>query len=234
MEQIKLDVQVRQEIGSRRLKAVRARNFVPGIVYGSQQKPTAIKVEKKTYDHIRRVHQGENVIFLLNVMEGEKKLRDYTAIVREECHDPVTDEILHIDFNRISLKDKIEVKVPVVSRGDPIGVKRDGGTLDHLVWELDIVCLPTQIPHHLEVDVSTLAIGDSVHVKDIVMPEGVVTKHDPNTIVFSVSAPMKEEIPTEPQPMVEPEVIKEKKVDPAAEKKAGEGDDKKEEKKEKK
>ena len=236
MEQVKLDVQVRDAIGSRRIKAIRRNNLVPGIVYGGQQEPTAIQVEKKTYDHIRRVHQGENVIYHLNILEGDKKLRDYTAIVREEHHDPVTDEILHIDFNRISLKEKIEVKVPVVAKGEPIGVKRDGGTLSHFIWELDIVCLPTQIPHHLEVEVTNLAIGESIYVKDIHLPEGVTTKHDVQAIVFSVTASMKEEVATEAQPAPELEVIKEKKPEPGAagEKKAEGGDEKKEEKKEKK
>ncbi|MDP2652974.1 MAG: 50S ribosomal protein L25 [Candidatus Omnitrophota bacterium] len=225
MEEIKLDVLVRSEIGSRRIKGIRRENFVPAVLYGEGQKATAIKVDRKIYERIRRQHHGENIIFHINVLEGEKKLKDYPAIVKEEQLNPVTDEVLHIDFNQISLKKKITVKVALVAKGEPVGVKRDGGSLSHMLWELDIVCLPTQIPHHIEVEVSKLEISDSIHVKDIVLPEGVAAKNDPETIVLTVVPPMKEEAPSAEagaEAKAEPEVIKEKKPE-AGEKKAEEG-----------
>ena len=220
MEQIKLDVQVRgeKEVGRQNIRGLRRDNFFPAIVYGGSKKPTAIKVNRKTYESIMRHHRGEHVIFQLNILEGEKKLRDYSAIVKEEQHDPVTDKILHIDFNRISLTEKIELKVGIIGKGEPIGVKRDSGVLEHVLWELDIVCLPTQIPQHLEVDISSLEIGKHITVKEIKLPEGVTTKHDMESIVFAVSAPMKEEelvAPVEGAP-TEPEVMKEKKKEEKA------------------
>ena len=210
MEQIDLDVLIRQEVGTAKAKAVRRENLVPGIVYGGKQKPTAVKVSRKAYERIRREYHGQNVIFRLNVFEGNKKVRDYAALVKEEQHHPVSDQVIHIDFNRISLTDKITVKVSITAVGEAIGVKRDSGSLEHVLWELDIVCLPTQIPHHLEVDVSKLEIGDSVCVKDIALPEGVTTKHDLQAIVMTVVPPMKEETASE-APAAELEVIKEKK-----------------------
>ncbi|MCA9406557.1 MAG: hypothetical protein KC684_08465, partial [Candidatus Omnitrophica bacterium] len=99
----------------------------------------------------------------------------------------------------------------VVAKGEAVGVKTDGGSLEHTLWELDVICLPTNIPNKLEVDVSHLKIGDVIHVKDILLPEGVKTKHDPEAIVFSVVPPMKEEVETEEAAPTEPEVIKEKK-----------------------
>ena len=218
MEQIKLDVQVRSELGARKVKSVRQLDLVPGIVYGGDQKPTHIKIDRRVFERIRRVHHGE-IVFQLNVMEGEKKLRDYSAIVKEEQHDPVNDRILHIDFKRISLKEKIAVKVALEAEGDPVGVKRDGGTLEHVLWELDIICLPTQIPQGIKVDVSNLKIGDVIHVHDLKLPEGVTTKHDPDSIVFSVTAPMKAEDLEKPAEatITEPEVLREKKKEPVAE-----------------
>ncbi|MCA9407668.1 MAG: 50S ribosomal protein L25 [Candidatus Omnitrophica bacterium] len=212
MKEISLDVQLRQETGSRKIKKYRREGFVPAVVYGGKKKqPTAINVDRRSYEKIMRGHHGENVVFHLNVKEGDNSVRDYSAIVKEEQHEPVLERLMHIDFLRISLKEAIEVDVSVVAKGEPVGVKADGGSLEHNLWELDVICLPTNIPNKLEVDVSHLKIGDTIHVKDVILPEGVKTKHDPEAIVFSVVPPMKEEIETEEESLTEPEVIKEKK-----------------------
>lgn len=164
-----------------------------------------------------RHHHGQSVIFRLSVADGSKKSKDYVAIVKEEQHDPVTDKLLHIDFNSISLTKELEVKVPVQTKGEPIGVKRDGGSLEHILWELQVICLPTKIPEQITIEVGHLEIGDAIHVKDITLPEGVRTKQDPDTILVSVVPPMKEEalVPAE-EGLKEPEVTKEKKAEPEA------------------
>jgi len=214
MEELKLDVQVRGDIGSRKVRRTRRDNFIPAVVYGGKEKSTPVKVERKAFDRIERQHRGENIVFRLNVMEGTKKLKDYSAIIKEIQHDPVSDAALHIDFNRISLTKEIEVKVPIIAKGEAVGVKQDGGSLDHVLWELEVVCLPTKIPQNIEVDISHLKIHDTIQVKGLKLPEGVKTKHDPESIVFSVAPPMKEviveEVAKEAAPS-EPEVIKEKK-----------------------
>lgn len=213
MEEVKIDVQIRSEIGSQKVKTVRREeDMVPGIVYGGGKGPTTIKFDCRTYEKIRRQHHGE-IVFHLNVMEGKKKLRDYSAIVKEEQHDFVSDKVTHVDFKRISLKEEIEVKVPLVAKGEAVGVKKDGGSLDHVLWELDVVCLPTNIPEEIYIDVSALEIGDSIHVKDIQMPQGVVTHHDLEAMVFSVVPSMKEEEPVEVDEDAEPEVIKKEKAE---------------------
>ena len=240
MEEVQLDVQVRKEVGTQKARGVRRENFVPGIVYGAERKKaTPIKVDRKVFEHIRRVKQGSNIIFHLNVFDGDKKLQDCPVIVKEEQHDPVNEQILHVDFNEISLKKKIEVNVPVVTKGDAPGIKA-GGSIEHILWELHIVCLPTQIPQQIEVDVSNLNIGDNIHMKDIVLPEGIVAKHDPEAIVITVAAPMKEEVAPAAAAAAEgegvkaePEVIKEKKPE-AGEKKEGAEKAEKAEKPEKK
>lgn len=213
MEEIQLEVQVREDKGTRKARRVRRSSSVPAVIYGGTKKPQAVKVDRKTYGRIRRAHFGENIILHLNVMDGGKKQEDSTVIVKEEQLDPVSELVQHIDFKRISLKERLEVKVPIIAKGDPIGVKRDGGSLEHVLWELTVVCLPTQIPQKFELDVSALLIGDTIHVRDIQLPEGVTTKQDPDSIVFSVVPPMKEEVaaPAEAAAVTEPEVIKEKK-----------------------
>jgi large subunit ribosomal protein L25 len=214
MEEIKLDVQVRKELGQQKVRRVRAEDGVPAIVYGLQQSPTPVKVDRRSYEKVMRSHQGQSVIFHLNVLEGEKKFKDYSVILKEEQHHPVSDRLLHIDFQRISLKQEITVKVPVVSVGDAAGVK-DGGALDHHLWELEVICLPMDIPDRISVDISKLKIGDVIHVRELALPKGVRTKHEPESIVFSVLAPMKEEVlPVEGAP-TEPELIKKEKKEVA-------------------
>ena len=211
MEEIKLDVELREKKGRRLAKVLRRADFVPAVVYGAKRKPTNIKVNRSEYERIMRAHKGQSVLFHINVMEGEKKLRDYSAIVKEEQHEPVKDTLLHIDFKRVSLKEEIEVQVQIVIKGEAVGVKKDGGSVDQPMWELDVVCLPTNIPESIEVQIDDLEIGDAIHVKDIKLPQDVKTKHDPESIVVSIVPPMKEEEEAEGDEDSEPEVIGEKK-----------------------
>jgi large subunit ribosomal protein L25 len=220
MEEIKLDVQTRTEIGKKRVKVLRRNEEIPAIVYGGDQEPDSVKINRRTFERILRQHKGQSqsLLFHLNVFQGDNKEKDYSVIIKDEQFDPVSDKVIHVDFKRISLKEVIDVDVQIIARGEPIGVKQDGGSLDHLIWNLDITCLPTNIPEKIEVDVSNLQIGDAIHVKDLVMPEGVTTKHDEEDIVFTVSPPQ-EEAPEEgeEEEMTEPEVLKEKKDKPTEE-----------------
>ena len=213
MEEIKLDVQIREQIGTRNTKKVKRNGFLPGVVYGSGKGPTSIQIDRRAFERILRLHHGENVVLQLNVLEKDKKLRDYSVITKDLQYDPVTDNIIHVDFQRISLTEKIEVEVSIVTKGEAVGVKQDGGSVDHILWKLDVVCLPINIPHHIEIDISHLKIHDSIYVKDLVLPQDVITKHDPQAIVLSVVPPMKEIKPEEvaaAATAAEPEVIKEK------------------------
>jgi len=214
MEEIKLDVQLREEIGSGKIKKIRRGDFIPAVVYGGKKESssTSIKVSRRSYEHIMRLHHGENVLFHLNVLQGDKKIRDYSAIVKDEQHHPVDEHVLHIDFYRISLTEKIEVQVGIEAKGESVGVKKDGASVEHNLWELDVVCLPTNIPAHITVDITNLKIGDAIHVKDLILPEGVMTKHDPEAVVLSIVPPAQEEVeaPAEEGVATEPEVMKEK------------------------
>lgn len=222
MEQIQLDVQLRKKTGTGEVRKVRRENFIPAVVYGAGQAPAAIKADRKIYEKIARQHQGENVVFHLNVLDNGKKLGDYPAIVRDVQVHPVHDQILHIDFHRIDLTKEINVKVSIVTRGEAIGVKRDSGTLEHHLWELEVICLPTNIPHHIEVDISNLGIHDAIHVKDLKLPAGVRTEQDPESSVVAVAGST-QEIKPEDQAAApaEVEVIKEKKKDEEGAKAAG-------------
>jgi len=221
MEQIQLDVQLRKKTGTGEVRKVRQQNLIPAVVYGAGHDPAAIQTDRKIYERIARQHQGENVIFRLNMLDGAKKLSDFPAIVREIQLHPVHEQILHIDFHRIDLTKEINVKVAITTRGEAIGVKRDSGTLEHHLWELEVICLPTNIPHHLEVDITNLGIHDAVHVKDIKLPAGVRTEQDPESAVVSVAGSTQEIKPEDGAAPAEVEVIKEKKKDEEAPKAGG-------------
>lgn len=225
MEQIQFDVQLRKQTGTAKAKALRRSLLIPGIIYGGDGKPTMIAADKRAYERIHRQHIGESLIYHINVLDEGKKVADFPAIIKALQQHPISDDVIHIDFTRISLDKEIEIKVQIVTRGEAIGIKRDGGTLEHIMWELDIICLPTQIPHHIEVDVSNLGVHDVIHVKDLNLPKGVRTKHDPDSVVVTVAGSMKEDVAQEGETATaEVEVLKEKKKDETAEAKK---DDKK-------
>ena len=206
MDELQLNVQLREKTGTQTVKQVRRDDFIPAVVYGLDKPPTSIKVSRGEYEGLMRKHKGESVVFHINVLEGEKKVRDYSAIVKEEQLHPLRENILHIDFLRVSLTEEIEVSIQIDLKGDPIGVKQEGGSLDHVLRDLNVFCTPLNIPKALVVDISGLKIGDAIHVKDIKLPENVKTEQDPEAMVASVVPPMREEGDSEEEDQ-EPEIV---------------------------
>jgi len=220
MEEIFLEIQPREETGKSKIKVLRKDGFIPAVVYTQGKKTETVKVP--TRDLLRLLHEHRSGSIIVNLkMKGEaKKAKERACLIKEVQYDPVKGDVIHVDFNQISLTKAIKVNVALVARGEPVGVKADGGTLEHLLWEIEVECLPTEIPKELEVDVSNLKIGDAIYVRDIKAPAGVKILNDSAAIVISVSAPAKEEIPVAPvegEEKVEPEVIREKKEVPAEE-----------------
>lgn len=216
-EQIKLEASLRKETGKKGAKTIRTSGFVPAIVYSAGKKSVPVQVERGTLMRFLHAHRAEGVVISLEVKDEEKH-KKFNVMIKEIQHDPVQENIIHVDFNEISLTKVIKAHVPVVAKGEAPGVKMDGGSLDHVMWEIEVECLPTAIPQEIAVDVSNLKIGDSVAIKDITFPEGVKVLHDLNMTVLQVSAPIKLEEVTaaaeEGATTQEPEVIKEKKEAP--------------------
>jgi len=167
--------------------------------------------------HLLHEQRLENAILTLKI-KNAKKAQKKACLIKEIQYHPVHGNILHVDFYEVSLTKAIKVNVPVVTKGEAQGVKQDGGSLEHILWEIEVECLPTNIPKQIEVDVTSLKIGDSLHVKDLTIPENVKVLNDPEATVVAVSAPVKEEVAVEAvegESPAEPEVIKEKKEKPA-------------------
>src|SRR5262249_43102868 len=169
-------------------RSMRAAGNIPGVLYGHGETPVAVAVSARDFDVALRKHKGSNPIVNLAV-EGS----EYTALIRDVQYDPLSHAILHLDFQHISLSETIEVKVAVHTTGLPIGVKDGGGILETILRELDVRCLPTAIPPSITVDVSHLNIGDSVHVREISVPDVTVLNDGDDTIATVVPPTVMEE-----------------------------------------
>ncbi len=212
MERIDLNVQIREETGKKSNKLLRKEGYAPGVVYRGKE-TVHLKIFTKDLFSALHTKAGENVLINLNVSKGQKgKGKQRVVIIKEVQHHPIKDEILHVDFQEISLTEKLTVDVPVVVKGEAEGVTKEEGILEHIMWEVKVECLPTDIPEKIEVDVTSMKIGDHIAVKDLQTPTGVKVLEDPEQIVVSVVPPRAEEVEVAPEEEItEPELIREKK-----------------------
>ncbi len=212
MANVILKAQVRTETGKRVAKDLRNQGLVPANVYKGSKGAVSLQVIKNDLREVLSTKAGENVIITLKI-SGAPDAHDKTVLIKEIQREPIMEEILHVDFGEISLTEMLKVNVPLVSKGESVGVKVDDGVLEHIMWELQVECLPMNIPEKIEVNVSDMKIGDSIFVKNIVAPEGVKILNDSELIVVSVKA-KKIEVPKE-ELAVEgaeaPELIRKKK-----------------------
>lgn len=224
MEKVIIKAHVRTETGKRVAKDLRAKGLVPANVYRAGEGATSIQLPIGELAEALHTKAGENVLITLKVSGGKSAIKDKTVLIKEIQREPIRDGILHVDFNEISLTETLKINVPLSSKGEPVGVKVDGGVLEHIMWEVQVECLPTDIPEKIEIDVSNLKMGESLHVKDIVLPEGVKILNDPELITMIVKAP-KVEVPKEEvaaEGAAEPELIRKKKEEEEAAPAAGE------------
>lgn len=237
MEEILLEAELREEKGRAKVKDLKAAGFLPAVVYSRGKDSLSIKLNRSALIKLVHLYRLENSIINLVIKDDKlenKKAKTRPCLIKEIQYDPVHEDIIHVDLNEVSLTEAIKVNVPVEAKGEAVGVKQEGGSLEHILWEVEVECLPTNIPKNIEVDVSALKMGDAIHVKDIVLPAGVKVLNDPAAIVLHVAAPMKEESPVEAvegEEKQEPEVIKEKKEVPEEGKPAEEPKEKEKEKK---
>lgn len=208
MEQTKLGARPREAASSNEARRLRREGHLPAIVYGGDRESRPILVEHREVLEILQSEHGENTILELSV-EGQKGSE--VVMIHDYQVDPLGTQLLHADFVRISLTEIGEFDVPIEVEGVPQGVK-EGGVLDHILREIKVRCLPTDIPDEIRVDVEELEIGDSLHVSELVIPDNVEVLEEPERTVVSVVPPMKEEeIEPEPEELLgvaEPELIR--------------------------
>ncbi|HEY5704776.1 MAG TPA: 50S ribosomal protein L25 [Terrimicrobiaceae bacterium] len=209
--QVKLSARPRVEAGRNAVGKVRARGAIPAVIYGAKDAATNLEVDRKDVENLLSRAVGENILVELEIRDGTSTT-NRISLIQEVQHHPVRGEIVHIDFHAVSMNEEIDAEVVLEPEGEPIGVKTFGGLLQQNMRSLPIRCLPQNLPEIIVVDVSGLNIGESLHVRDIKLPTGVVAVPDEDLTVFLVSEPtVAEEPAAAAEEAAAPEVIKEKK-----------------------
>jgi large subunit ribosomal protein L25 len=213
MERQELSIMPRTGKGKQAAKRLRREGRVPAVLYGGAS-PQAISVDPKAV--LKMIHGHEGSTQLLNLTEnGGAATR--MAIIRDMQFDPVSEDLLHVDLQEVSADRAINVSVAVHPVGEAIGVRDTKGILNLVLHEINVSCLPTNIPQRIDADVTNLAIGDVLTVRDLLVPEGVRVLNDPGQAVVTVSPPMAEEEAAAPAAAAavtaaaEPEVLTERK-----------------------
>ncbi len=210
----------RDDFGKNAVRRLRRTGMIPAVLYGGAQEQgaapqaTPIAVDPKVLSRILHSGLGANTLIGLHVGDAQSRV-----MIREYQIDPVTHELLHADFYRIALDKRVQVTVPVVLKGEARGVKQQGGLLDFVHREIEVECLPTDIPEKIEVDVTELMLHQGVRLRDLTETARWTPVSDPDTLLVHVIAPKAE---AEPAPAeaaaatatpAEPEVIKKGKAE---------------------
>jgi large subunit ribosomal protein L25 len=185
MSELTIEVQRRETAGKGPSRRLRAAGLVPAVVYGGELGALSIQVQERAIYTLLRA-SGENSVFLLKLAGSEQSRH---TMIKELQVDPLTGGLVHIDFQRIDMSEKVRVKVPLELMGVPLGVKNEGGMIDFVTRELEVECLPAEIPNHLELDVSALHIGQHLEAADVQLPESVELIEEPHRVVVSIAQP---------------------------------------------
>ncbi|MBI2347223.1 MAG: 50S ribosomal protein L25 [Deltaproteobacteria bacterium] len=191
METIEIQIEPREAGAKGRAKQLRREGKLPGIFYGPKAESVPLELDRK--DFLSRV-AGLEGSHLIRIKSSSPLLAERVALVKEMQFHPVTGEVVHADLYEVDLSARIRVKVPLHFVGKAEGVVR-GGILQPVVREIEVECLPMDIPEYFDVEVSSLDIGDSLHVKDLSIPEGVTAVYESNLTLVTVVPPTVEEAP---------------------------------------
>lgn len=230
MPQFDVTAEIRSETGKNVARRLRATGRIPAILYGHKEDALALSVDPKEITAVLHSGSGHNTIFSLSIRD-----RGTTSVmIKDWQRDPIKENLLHADLLRIAMDETLQIQVPITAVGEPKGVKVQGGIFEFVLREVEVECLPADIPEHITIDVSDLEIGSNVRVSDLPVNPKIKILSDSDLVVAHVISPKEEK---EPEPTVEavvaePEVIKKGKV--AVEGEEGGEEGKAEEKKDKK
>lgn len=192
MEILELKAEIREAKGKNRVNKLRNQGKLPANVYGHDAETRSLSIDAREFLNVTRSGAGTHVILRL-LIDGAQVP---AVIVKEIQRHPTRDELVHVDFFSVALNEKITAAVPVNIVGDSIGV-REGGILQHGVWEVQIEALPTDLPDHIDVDVSDLGTGQSIHAGEISLPGNLAMMSPAEEVVVSILAPVKAEAEAE-------------------------------------
>ncbi len=220
--EVTLQAVKRGDKGKNEARRHRAAGRLPAIVYGTGSQSISVTVEPKALSRILHSDSGANTLITLRV-EGESEAR---VLVKEYQLDPITHDLLHADFYRVAMDKVIQVTVPITLNGEAKGVKLQGGIVDFVTRQIEVECLPGDIPDQIDVDITELMMNDGVRVRDLATGGKWTSLTEPETLIVHLVAPRAEEAPAAdaaaeaaaPGTPAEPEVIKKGKTDKDEEK----------------
>ncbi len=178
-----LQAEKRDVKGTTASKRLRRSGIVPAVIYGSNQREYMSQLDSKNFFDVAKKQASQNFIVNLEIDGAQEKTK--LAIVQDIQRDPLTGTLIHVDFRAVNENDTIHATVPILLSGEPVGVKA-GGLLEQVLREIDVSCRPGDLPESITNDVSALEIGDSLKVKDLNLPDGVIVKMDGEVIVSLV------------------------------------------------
>ncbi len=190
MDTVKLTIRPREETGKGPNRRLRAAGSIPAVVYSKGQEAISLSIDAAA---LKGAFAGGSNVVLELEYEGGKSRKKHFAVVKDYQRHPTRNDLLHLDLHEVDLKQEIEATVRIELVGTPVGALEDG-VLDHAHWEVTVRALPTEVPAHLELDVSALNIGDNLRVSDLTAPKGVTILDDPEITVASVHPPRAEEV----------------------------------------
>lgn len=185
MSELTIEVHPRTELGKNANRRLRAEGEIPAVVYGAGLDPVPIRVDEKSVQELLRSSGGENAVFKLK-LPGSDKSRN--TMIRDLQADVISGSLVHIDFQRINMDQKVHVTVSIELHGEPEGVRTQGGLLDFVTREVELECLPGDIPAHLDLDVSALEVGQHVEAGQLDLPDAVDLLDDVEKVIVSVGA----------------------------------------------
>ena len=193
MQQKTMSIELREKVGKGVARKLRANGRVPGVVYGKGVEPVAVSVDAKELAGAIVGEGGRNNLITL---QGGESLSGSVVIVADLQKAALKGTFVSVDLHKINMDEKVRVHVPVALVGTAAGVK-EGGMLEVVMHSVDLECLPTQIPEHVEVDVTSLTIGHAIHVGELTLPAGVKALDDPKATIVSIHGKAKEPVATE-------------------------------------
>ena len=212
MPTVQLSAKARTNTGKGAARSLRSAGEIPAVIYGHAREPQSLSIPTREFEKLLEKVSAESTVIELSLASGVAR-----TLIREIQRHPFKKQILHIDFQELVAGEKVSVNVPIVLTGTPEGVRVSGGILSQVMSELTIRVDPVNIPRRIEADVTNVAIGHSLHVSDLTIPDGVEVLDELDATVAVVSAPKVEVEPTpgaeSAEAVAEPELIRKTKED---------------------
>jgi large subunit ribosomal protein L25 len=209
-----LSATVREKVGKGAARSVRRQDMIPAVIYGHAREPQSLAIPTRDFEKLLERVSAECTVIELNLAGGVAR-----TLIREIQRHPYKKQILHVDFQELVAGEKVTVEIPLVFVGTPEGVRLSGALLEQILHSIEVLVDPANIPNHIDVDVTNLAMGHSLHVRELTLPAGLEVLSDEDATVCAVAAPRAavEETPAEGvEAIAEPELIRKPKEEEEA------------------